>query len=123
MHSIKHSIITALIVSLSSLPQVFAAQAIEKKAEATMVSTQDWVNDQTKEELAANILQVLDRDYVRKKLVASGISPDEAKTRVASLNYQDLQNMNAQIEQARYGGDILIAILVIVLIIYLVKRI
>ena len=122
MQSIKRSIIAILIVTLSSIPQVFAAQALEQKAQA-MVTTQDWVNEQTKEELANNILQVLDQDDVRKKLIANGISPEEAKTRVASLNYQDLQNMNTQIEQARYGGDILIAILIVVLIIYLVKRI
>lgn len=105
---------------MTHIPDVALAEAASTHS---MISTSAIVSDLNAAEAKANVDNFLKRDDVRKQLMANGISADEATTRVAALSPAEMKNLSSQMEQARAGGDILITILVVILIIFLVQRI
>jgi hypothetical protein len=117
--STKFFIITVLTVMLSHVPNVAAAEIASNQ----MVPTEAVVADLSRAQTEAKVLNYLSKSEVQQKLIENGVSPDEASARLASLSDQELKNLSVQIDKAQYGGDILFAILIVVLIIYLIKRI
>lgn len=114
-----------LIVMLTRVPQLVAAERAVGVS-PQMISTTEWVTEQTREQMVQKVTQFLQKDEVRNQLAASGVSVDEASQRVASLSESELRQLSSEIDQAQYGGDvggILIVVLLVVLIIFLVKRI
>jgi hypothetical protein len=91
-------------------------------AESHMIATSEAVREFDRAQTQARVQSYLQMNAVKKALAARGISPDEMNQRLASLSDQELRQMADQMDQARYGGDILIAILIVVLIIFLIKR-
>lgn len=101
---------------MSNLPAVaFADQA--------MISTSTVVAKMDRAQAEKDVQNFLNEENVRKALIERGVSPDEVSSRLASLSETELKQLSGQVQQARAGGDILIAILIIVLIIFLIKRI
>ena len=119
---IKLTITIVLTTLMSHLPNVVMAEEMAAQ-KGEMIATSVVVNDFNRQRMETEVLNYLNKDEVRQKLIANGISPDEATARLASLSNQELQDMSKQVQQARYGGDILFTILVVVLIIFLIKRI
>jgi hypothetical protein len=101
---------------MSNVPHVAAA-------ESQMLSTAEMVTQIDRARAEERVGRYLQMDEVKKALSVRGISPEEMSSRLASLSDHELNQMADQMDQARYGGDILIVILVVVLIIFLVKRI
>lgn len=109
---------------LTNLPSVaFAETSLQSSTMSGMISTQAVVENLTRAEAKQNIENYLSRSDLRQKLIDHGVSPDEVSKRLATLSDSEMRQLSGQMDQARYGGDILIAILVIVLIIFLIKRI
>lgn len=102
-------------VWLSNIPSVAFAE--------TMIPTTTVVSELTREQTQAKINDFLKRSDVRNELMKREVSADEVSQRLASLNEQELRQLSSQMDQAQYGGDILVAILLVVLIIFLIKRI
>ncbi|MFM6928457.1 MAG: PA2779 family protein [Bdellovibrio sp.] len=92
-------------------------------AEVQMIPTQVVVDELSRAEALNRVNNFLSRTDVQKSLVERGVSAEEAALRVASLSEVELNRLSGQIEQAKAGGDILVAILLVVLIIFLIKRI
>ncbi|AZZ36295.1 hypothetical protein CIK05_05655 [Bdellovibrio sp. qaytius] len=109
-----------LTLSLSNLPQVVFAETVHAQK---MISTTEVLERFDRKVAQQKVANYLNQQDVEKKLVEQGVSVSEAKDRIASLSDSELQNLSQQIDKAQYGGDILFTILIIVLIIYLVKRI
>lgn len=118
----RNAIIAVLTLCLSHLPNVAFAEVAMNNTQQ-MVPTSVVVEEFNRQQTEAKVLNFINKDEVQTKLVSQGLSADEAKLRVASLSNQELQTLATQIDQAQYGGDILVAILLVVLIIFLVKRI
>lgn len=114
--------VATLSMSLSHLPQVMAAEALQTN-HSKMISTTEILEQFNRKATQEKISAYLNHADIEKKLVAQGITAQEAQQRIASLSDAELQNLSQQIDKAQYGGDILVAILLVVLIIYLVKRI
>jgi hypothetical protein len=109
-----------LVLLISNVPHVVMAEA----AQAKMIPAAVVAEELTRAEAQANVSEFLKREDVRKQLVATGLSEREVKLRVASLSEAELKQLSKQVDQARAGGEgILIAILLVVLIIFLIKRI
>lgn len=106
----------AMSVWLTNLP----AHAV---AEMSMIPTSVVATQMSRAEASDRVLSLLEQQNVREQLTKNGVSPEEAEARIANLSDQELRQLAGQIEQARAGGDILVTILLIVLIIFLVKRI
>jgi hypothetical protein len=120
-------IIITLIVSLVSLPmaqdQAWAmlAPAAIPASPATTVSPSDRNADM------ATVQKALESKILRHRLHELGYSDEEVQMRLSKLSDQDLHQMATQIRTLNPGGDLLIGILIVVvlilLIIYLFKRI
>ncbi len=121
MTKYRNVIIAVLSLCLSHLPNVAFAEVAMNEA-TQMVPTSVVVEEFNRQQTETKVLNFINKDDVQKKLVSQGLNADEAKMRVASLSNQELQSLSTQIDQAQYGGDILVAILLVVLIIFLVKR-
>ena len=92
-------------------------------AETQMIATSVVVTELTRAQTEQKIQSFLQRQDVQKELTKQGVSSAEVSKRLASLSDNELRQLSGQMDQARYGGDILIAILIVVLIIFLIKRI
>ncbi len=110
----------ALSLLLSHAPQVTLAETAQA---LKMLPTSVVVEEVSREQAEKEVRDLLQSDEIREAFVKQGLSADEASERIASLSQQELQQLSFQIQEARAGGDILITILVIILIIFLVKRI
>ena len=92
-------------------------------ANQAMISTNVVIAELDRAQTEQKINDYLNRTDVRNALLERGVSADEVSSRLASLSETELRSLSTQVEQARAGGDILITILVVVLIIFLIKRI
>lgn len=91
-----------------------------------MISTSEVVTQMTRAESQARVAEVLNRGDIQQELVKMGISPEEANRRIAGLSDAEARNLASDLEEAQAGGSIggiLVLVLLVVLIIYLVKRI
>ena len=115
----KLSLVCCITMSvwLSNLPSLALALEADE-----MIPTQVVVEQLTRAEAQDKVQGYLNRDGVKEALQKQGISADEVNLRVASLSESELRNLALQMDQARYGGDILFTILIIVLIIFLIRR-
>lgn len=114
-------VIVGMTLLMSHIPNVAVAEVALQKGQ--MVPTNILVADLTREQAQSKIQNFLDQKDLRQKLAERGLSADEISVRLASLSDNEMKQLAGQMDQAQYGGDILIAILLVVLIIFLVKRI
>ena len=115
----KYLCVSALALSLSNTPAFATAVAHDLK----LVPTAQVVEEVSRQQKEQDIQKFLSRTDVQNKLMEQGVYADEAKLRLASLSETEINQLSSQVEQARAGGDILVAILLVVLIIFLIKRI
>lgn len=97
----RKSIATLLIVSLSQLSIMGAAQA-------TLIGTETAAATVAAEDVAdrrARVLAFLDREDVAREFERLGVSPTEARDRVAAMNDSDLLSLADRVDQAPAGGD------------------
>jgi hypothetical protein len=112
----RNCCVLVLSLMLSHLPQVAIA-------ESQMIPTAQVAEEMSRAEAQAQVETFLKKPELREALIARGISPDEASSRLAALSDSELRQMATEMNSAQYGGDILLAILLVVLIIYFAKRI
>lgn len=117
----KMAISGFLCLFLSNVPQMAVAEVITPPT--PMISTQEVLNTPSRDEVLADIEAQLSRDDVQAGLAKAGVDSQEISARLASLSQQELRNLQGQLATARAGGDILVTILIVVLIIFLIKRI
>ena len=104
---------------LTNIPNLVFAESVK----AAMIPTTVVVSELSRADAQAKVETLLKQEDVRKQLTANGVSVEEATQRLASLSEAEMKNLAGQIDQARAGGDILFTILIVVLIIFLIKRI
>lgn len=117
-------VVCALVMALvtSNIPNLALAGGITG-ARSEMISARAVLTEITRAEAEHDIRAYLQKTQVRGELVKQGIAPDEVSDRLASLSEQEIQQLASQVREARAGGEILMAILIVVLIVYLVQRI
>lgn len=115
---VKTATVLTMAVIFSNAPQVVLAEAANQ-----MIPTSILIEELTKEQARENISEFLNQSEVEKQLLARGLSKEEVTSRLAALSKSELNLIASQIDQAKAGGNILITILVVVLIIFLIKRI
>ncbi len=109
---------------ISPVPNVMAADVIISEShKKSMVSTSELLTEMDQKQTEAELREYFQNSQVQAELIKRGVSPDEISTRLATLSPQELQTLSAEVQQAKAGGDILITVLLIVLIIFLIKRI
>lgn len=118
----KMSVIALMIAVLSHLPNVAMAEVVIERQQE-LLPTQEALTELTRTQAEQRIGQYMQNQELREKLMSHGYSPTEIQARINSLSNSELNSLVQQMDQAQYGGDILITILLIILIIFLVKRI
>lgn len=114
--------IAGLILLMSHIPDVALADTlIQKKTEMTSASS--VLADITRENAQKEVESFISKTEVQAELMKQGLTADEVNLRLASLSEQEMRQLAGQVHEVRAGGDILITILLIILIIYLIKRI
>lgn len=111
------SVCLVLSLQLSHIPATMASSS-----ELGMISTSSVVMELDRAQAEQKVRDYISRDDVKSALLKQGVAPDEVTSRIASLSETELKQLAGQIEEARAGGDILITILIVVLIIYLIKK-
>ncbi len=92
-------------------------------ASTNMISTQELVSKIDRENLQKDLIALVSRDDVKQGLADKGLTAEEINSRIANLSDSEIQSLHNQVIQQRAGGDILVTILLVVLIIFLIKRI
>lgn len=95
-------------------------------AQAGMISTSEALNQMSRTQGEKNISNFLERSDVKDQLVKLGITPEEASTRLAGLSDKEVKQLSHDIDQATVGGSVggvLVLVVLVLLIIYLAKRI
>jgi hypothetical protein len=124
MFSKRCRIFWVLVLSLflTNIPYVAAAEGARQ-----MISTTNAVEILSRHDAEAKVQAHLSDSKVRMELEKHGVSADEASKRLASLSDAELSQLAKQMDQARYGGDpvtgILVLVVLVLLIIFLVKRV
>lgn len=90
-------------------------------ANGGMLATSSVVVALDQEQAKQKVENYLSRVDVQQALQAQGVSATEINQRLASLSQTELNQLSTQIEKAQAGG-LLVEILLVVLIIFLIKR-
>lgn len=104
---------SVLVISMLTLP---CAQT----ARASLMTTESFINEQSQSTPRGRILMLLEKDQVVKKLKEFGVSPNEAKERIASLSDAEVAEMNSKLDHLPAGADAAEAILGTALVVFLV---
>ena len=122
--SIKVLISFIMAFMISPVPNIAVANSLQNQhAQKEMISTLTVLNELTRAEAEQELRSYLQKAEIKDELTKRGLSSAEITSRLASLSEQEILQMSGQIKQVQAGGDILITILVVVLIIYIIKRI
>ena len=117
MHSIRRKaqpvfIIMTVLMLLLSIPPQSAMSAI--------VDTETMLNMSRGQEARDYLKQILAREDVRSVLIAQGVDPLEAQSRIDSLTDFEVVQLADQIEQLPAGGNFFSFVIAILLIVILV---
>ncbi len=107
---------------ISPIPNVAFAEGLVRNS-TQMISTSIVLADVSRADAENEVRDYLKDSQVQATLIKQGVSPDEVSARLASLSEQEIRQLSGQVKEVRAGGDILVAILLVVLIIFLIKRI
>lgn len=102
----------ACLLGVTSLQPVIAA----------MISTETALATEQRSHQVARIQDLLQRNDVKQQLVALGVSPTDAASRVAGMTDVELAQINGQIDQLPAGGSAL-AVIGIVFVVLLILEI
>lgn len=115
-----------IMVAMMALPipnRAYAAQMLNEPSASHLISTSTVLEEMSRNERETSVRDYFQRDDVKAELTKKGIAPEEVNSRIASLSDQELQSLSGEIQQAKAGGNILVTVLLVVLIIYFIKRI
>lgn len=107
---------------MSNIPNVLMADDLNY-SKIEMISAGQVLEEITRAQAEKNVRDYLEITAIKNELLKNGISSDEAVTRLSTLSEQEIRQLSGQVSEARAGGDILVAVLLVVLILYFVKRI
>ena len=101
------------------LSAVLIWSGLVTSATAAVVSTRDAVSLQTHQQRVAEVQAGLARADVRQAMVEMGVDPLQAQMRVASLNEQELAQLQGHLDTLPAGGILEIIGLVFVVLLIL----
>jgi hypothetical protein len=88
-------------------------------AQAALIKTSDMQKVEQLSYDRQQIIQLINQDEVREKLIAMGVDPDLAKNRVNQMTASELTQLNDQIDQLPAGGGIL-GLVVLIFVVFVI---
>lgn len=111
---------------MSSVPNVVLADKLSSSSVEMIPSSvvlHEISRAEGRLEAEAEVRSFLQKSEVQSELAKQGLSAHEISARLASLSEQELQQLHGQVKEARAGGDLLVTVFLVVLIIYFIQRI
>lgn len=111
-----------MAVFLTNAPHIALAETAGE-----MIPTAVVVEEMSRAESVANITELLSREDAQAQLEKFGVTKEEVTKRLASLSDAEIRDLTKQIDQAKFGGEaitgILVVVVLVLLIIFLAKRV
>ncbi len=104
-----------LTAAVASLPL-----QVPTAAQARMISTDEVIAEQEDGTARGRVDEFLARSEVRRELARFGVSPDEARQRVAALSDDEVRQLAGHLDDMPAGGDALGVIVGAALLIFIV---
>lgn len=105
----------AVVIVLSA---TLVLGGLTSAASAAVVSTQDALLMDARQERLADVSAVLGRADVQRAMIDLGVDPVQAQLRVAALNEQELAQLQGELDSLPAGGILeLIGIVFVILLI------
>ena len=89
-------------------------------AHATMISTDQIIEESSTVEDRARVMEFLTREEVRQELEALGVNPDEAMQRATTLSDREIRQIAGQLEKLPAGQSAVGAVVGAIVLIFLV---
>ncbi len=118
---IQSTVAIAMALLISHVPQLAAAEVAGQ-----MITTAEVVSEMTRAQAQESVQTHIERAEVKNELEKLGLSTKEISARMASLSDAELRDLSKQMDKAQYGGSaigILLVVVLVLLIIYLAKRV
>jgi hypothetical protein len=90
-------------------------------ANAAMVTTEQLVSHDVRDARISQVQGFLARADVKQQLESWGVAPEQAEARVASLSDAELEQLAMNIDQQPAGGDVLIILGVVFLVLIVLE--
>ena len=101
----------------------FLGTSVLAPAQAAVIGTHNYMQSVERQANLAIVDAALLRDDVQQQLTKMGVSPDNARLRVAKLPDRDLARLAENIETMPAGGDSILAIIGIVFVVLLILEV
>lgn len=103
------------IAVLTMMTFVFAT-ALAPVANAGIISTESYVQQVETDEQRTKIVDMLQREDVRERMVAMGVDPVDVEARLAGLSDAEVAQLATQMDELPAGAGVLEMLLAVVLI-------
>ena len=107
-------------VAIAMAVTLFWLHAPVHLAVAAMIETETVIQSEQQIASRERLAALLDREDVQAGLRAHGIDPREAQARVSALTDAEVEMIVGQLDQLPAGGDALVAILVIAVLVFFI---
>jgi len=91
-------------------------------AGAAMVTNDIFVGQVEQNSAKAKLLQTINRSDVKEQLTGLGVSPEDVENRINMMTYEEIAQLNQQIDELPAGGDVL-GILLVIFIVFVITDI
>ena len=118
-HSKNTSSFTKRLITYLCMPAFLGMQLIAPAAQAQMVSTADYVSIQQGQADRDRILVMLDREDLKGRLEAMGVSAEAVELRVAAMSPAEASAFAAQLDNAPAGANGVVGALVLIFLVLL----
>lgn len=88
-------------------------------ANAAMIGTQVIAHQQSAAQARARLSAMLERDDVQQQLQAMGVTPSEARMRVAALSDSEARQIATRLDQMPAGGSSIVGAILLVFLVLL----
>lgn len=88
-----------------------------------MIPTEVVISSLNQAQVQAQMENFLSRAEVIDYLNEQGLNKEEVLRRTSALSELELKQLMSEVDQARAGGDVLMTILIVILIVFLARRI
>ena len=106
-------------LTLGLMVQMVAATNLATAAQAEMISTDSAIAALAAETDRQTLLNEISRDDVRAEMIALGVDPAEAESRLMAMTDEEVAAALAQIDDGTAGADIVGALVTVFLILLL----
>lgn len=99
---------------------VFTVSIPTSMVQAGLVNTEQVIGETAAKEKRARVLNFLQREDVRKQMIALGVQPDEAAARVHTLSDAEIRQVAGHLDKLPAGQNAIAAIVGAIVLVFII---